>query len=249
MSMPLIKRVPSFDLDISKPLCASEQITAFERRLIRLWQLRKRPSEIALCLEISVSMLSDELDRLADKLDLLYPLFDSKERQGSYRSSDEKRIILNDLEWLYSCHLFKSEIEKSEFLSVEPHSLTHFVRVSDLDLGTKRQDRSSERNARIIEDYRSMKKSETKGIISKLAKKYSISRKMVDLILGDVKEVRRKKQPKTDPIIVERRASVFREWNEKICNSPSKRSLAVELAKKYGYTSESSIYKIVKELS
>ncbi|HIF9385125.1 TPA: hypothetical protein ACX6R1_001021 [Photobacterium damselae] len=69
--------------------------------------------------------------------------------------------------------------------------------------------------------------------------------------MGDLKQTQHKNKsvPPTDPVITKKRDKVFREWNERISSANSKRSLAIELAAKYGNKLEVSVYKLVKELT
>ncbi|WP_425263510.1 hypothetical protein [Vibrio owensii] len=252
-----ICRIQASNLDLSQPLNLEGQLIAFERRLMRLWAIGILPSRIAKSLGITLAQMSSELDRLDKKLGGLkldartscdYAL-EAAKGERSRMTKEQLKQVDSDLLWLHSHDGLFTRNEMALFIGVQLESLTHHQRRNKISEVRTNEDDRNTRNKLILDEYlEAANTGNLKGIISRLSARYGVSRKMVDLILGDHKVITRKRsERKVDPEMRQKHESIVKAYNERIGAAKSENELANALATEFGYKSASSIRKIIKE--
>lgn len=252
-----IARVTGIDMDFGLTLESQEEGIQFnfERRLKRLWEIGLLPSKLCQIFNITLKHLSDELDRIdveqgGLKVDSRqqadFAIDAAKNRKR--KDNTELELTIRDLQWFDSLNTPVTQDEMARYFGMQAQSLSHLKRKDKLCMApVTTKDERSDRDSLIRRDYvTACEEGKKHGVYSRLAKKYELSRKMIDLILGDIKVVDTPKPRKINAKTTLKRQKVYQAYLDRKDSGASLNVLANELAKEFGYKGPTEIYKIVK---
>lgn len=249
-------RVKASEIDMDEPLTMDGQLQNFERRLVRLWQIGILPSRLSKALNVSLLQVCEELDRLDVKLGglkldaktaLEYGVQASKSER-TRKTKEELQLVDKDLVWLHSLDGLITRNEMARYFGVQEESLAHHQRRNSVSMQKLSESERDARNQLVIDEYlQAVENGEMKGIVTKLSNRHDISRKMVDLILGDHKvNTRQSTKRNQNAEIQEKHKKIVAAYNERIDSAVSQNALVKELAVEFGYKSHAGILKVIR---
>ncbi|MFS1428356.1 hypothetical protein LMH73_014690 [Vibrio splendidus] len=250
-----ICRIKASDISLDAPLSLDGQLQTFERRLTRLWQIGILPSRMAKAMGISLLQVSEELDRIDEKLGglsldgksaLEYGLSASNSAR-TRKTKLELELVDTDLLWLQSISDIIPRKKMAEYFGVQEESLSHHQRRNNVSMQKTSVDDRENRNKLVMDEYlQAVNSGEMRGIVTKLSNRHGVSRKMIDLILGEHKVIQVKKvTPATKPEIVKKHEQLVRAYNDRRPLAVSDNALIKELAIEFGYKSAKGVIKVI----